>query len=135
MNVGTSDLTTANTECKCELFAANAGFHSTSSAQQAQNTLTQAIAAATALTLATNAAANAANVAKGCSHENPNTTDYSGWHYCWTHGLGNNPNHASSKCTRPAEGHKMDAILDNMLGGNTRIQRHCQKRADPRNPP
>jgi hypothetical protein len=44
-------------------------------------------------------------------------------HYCWTHGLGRNPNHTSATCTAPAEGHVQDATVENMQGGNDRIQR------------
>ena len=46
-----------------------------------------------------------------------------GWHYCWTHGLGRNPNHTSQSCTNPAEGHQNNATLDNMRGGSNQIVR------------
>ena len=41
--------------------------------------------------------------------------------YCHTHGLGRNKNHTSATCNRPAEGHKREATLDNMMGGSTTI--------------
>ena len=43
------------------------------------------------------------------------------WYYCWTHGLGKNKTHTSATCNKPAEGHKTDATLDNMMGGCTTI--------------
>jgi hypothetical protein len=44
-------------------------------------------------------------------------------HYCWTHGAGPNPNHTSQTCIGPAPGHRHEACLTNMLGGNNIIHR------------
>lgn len=44
-------------------------------------------------------------------------------HYCWTHGLGTNSSHESSTCKTPAEGHRAEATVFNMLGGNNTIHR------------
>lgn len=41
--------------------------------------------------------------------------------YCWTHGLGTNPNHTSATCQRRATGHQDDATVTNMQGGNNTI--------------
>lgn len=42
-------------------------------------------------------------------------------YYCHTHGLGLNSGHTSPHCQKPAEGHKVEATADNMMGGNNRI--------------
>lgn len=55
-------------------------------------------------------------------------------HYCWTHGLGRDPNHTSPTCTRQANGHRCDATLDNMMGGNDKIRRARGDRAIYRPP-
>jgi hypothetical protein len=39
--------------------------------------------------------------------------------YCHTHGITKNLRHTSASCTRPKEGHKKEATLDNKMGGNT----------------
>ena len=41
--------------------------------------------------------------------------------YCWSHGLGRNPKHTSELCNNPLDGHKKEATLDNMMGGNNNI--------------
>jgi hypothetical protein len=43
--------------------------------------------------------------------------------YCWSHGLSRNPNHSGATCQHPAEGHRSDATLSNMMGGNNQIRR------------
>ena len=55
-------------------------------------------------------------------------------HYCWTHGLGRDPNHTSQTCTRQAHGHCTNATLDNMMGGNASIRRARGERAVYRPP-
>jgi hypothetical protein len=50
-------------------------------------------------------------------------------HYCWSHGLGLNPDHTSATCTNPAPGHIRDATLANMKGGNNTIRRQAGERA------
>jgi hypothetical protein len=38
--------------------------------------------------------------------------------YCWSHGLGKNPNHTSATCSNQKEGHKNDATIFDRKGGN-----------------
>jgi hypothetical protein len=122
--------TIANTERERELTAANAGYHSANAAARQTdaipNVLAEAIAAAEQLTIATNAANNARATDSASSIT---TVDYSGWHYCWTHGLGHNPEHTSALCTNPAHGHCRDATVFNMQGGNNTIIRKRGERA------
>ena len=54
-----------------------------------------------------------------CRDKNNNWTPM---YYCWTHGLGNNEKRTSLSCTRKAEGHKEDATVVNMLGGNNSVR-------------
>lgn len=49
------------------------------------------------------------------------TNDNVRMYYCWSHGLGTNSKHTSATCTNPAEGHKADATVTNMQGGNNTI--------------
>ena len=49
-------------------------------------------------------------------------------YYCWTHGLGLNPNHTSPTCKNKAEGHKDDATVTNMQGGCTTIMTGRRRR-------
>jgi hypothetical protein len=44
-------------------------------------------------------------------------------YYCWSHGLGSNPNHTSKTCTMNQPGHRVEATADNMLGGCCIIKR------------
>jgi hypothetical protein len=44
-------------------------------------------------------------------------------YYCWTHGLGTNPNHCSASCKKKADGHKDNATADKMMDGNDRIMK------------
>jgi hypothetical protein len=37
--------------------------------------------------------------------------------YCWSHGLGWNPEHTSAKCSRKTDGHKDTATVNKMQGG------------------
>lgn len=50
----------------------------------------------------------------------PNDCDVK-MYYCWTHGLGTNASHTSATCERKAEGHKDNATVINMQGGNNTI--------------
>lgn len=44
--------------------------------------------------------------------------------YCWSHGYNSNPTgHCSATCHAPYPGHRTDATLDDMLGGNNTIRR------------
>ena len=53
-------------------------------------------------------------------------------YYCWTHGLSDNKDHTSRPCTNKATGHKEDATLSNMMGGNNTIRRKRSERNDSR---
>ena len=52
-----------------------------------------------------------------------------GFYYCWSHGLGPNPNHTSTTCNKRAEGHRTDATIKNMMGGCNMIHRRRGERA------
>lgn len=41
--------------------------------------------------------------------------------YCWTHGIGTNPNHTSAMCLAPAEKHKKNATFKKRMGGSTAV--------------
>jgi hypothetical protein len=43
--------------------------------------------------------------------------------YCWSHGLGSNPNHTSATCKKPAPGHRIDSTVTDMYGGCNKIHR------------
>ena len=68
----------------------------------------------------------------GGSHVSPSplTVDTKGtmMYYCWSHGLGTNPDHTSCTCTRKKTGHQEDATADNMMGGNNTIRRQKGER-------
>lgn len=72
-----------------------------------------------------------ANKATGANKENtptPNPTPgIPGMSYCWTHGFfhnyGRNIGHNSTTCLSKEEGHRDEATVDNMMGGNNRVQR------------
>jgi hypothetical protein len=49
--------------------------------------------------------------------------------YCWSHGLSTNRNHTSATCDSPADGHKANASLHDMMGGNTTIKRRRGERS------
>jgi len=59
----------------------------------------------------------------------PNTNNGSSgtMHYCWTHGY--NTTHAGSACQYKQEGHKDEATVHHMMGGNNRVQRKRNERA------
>ena len=50
-------------------------------------------------------------------------------YYCFTHGLGKNPDHTSLTCTNPCPEHKKEATVDNMMGGNNTIRRRRNERS------
>lgn len=66
---------------------------------------------------------------------NTNHGDIHGRGYCWTHGYGTNPNHTSCTCKNKAPGHRNDATLENMFGGNNTITRNRGEPAVYRAPP
>ncbi len=41
--------------------------------------------------------------------------------YCWTHGFCHNDNHTSATCSRPTEGHRMEATGTNRMGGSNEM--------------
>ena len=49
------------------------------------------------------------------------TNDGTNMFYCWTHGLGLNANHTSASCQMRGTGHREDATVINMQGGNNTI--------------
>eukprot|EP00957_Ditylum_brightwellii_P116306 8871560-Ditylum_brightwellii.AAC.1 len=42
-------------------------------------------------------------------------------HYCWSHSITVNANHTRHSCTQPKAGHKKEATLTNMMGGETKL--------------
>jgi hypothetical protein len=46
-----------------------------------------------------------------------------GLYYCWTHGLGYNKDYTSTNCNLASEGHRAEATVFIMLGGNNCIRR------------
>jgi hypothetical protein len=65
--------------------------------------------------------ANNSTVASANSATSGITTNNVQMYYCWTHGLGMNPEHTSASCQNKADGHKNLATANNLLGGNDRI--------------
>jgi hypothetical protein len=64
--------------------------------------------------------ANAANQTR-TDNPTPVTTvlqNPSGYHYCWSHGLGTNKNHDSSTCSNKKDGHQDNATLQNRMNGS-----------------
>eukprot|EP00957_Ditylum_brightwellii_P002991 228912-Ditylum_brightwellii.AAC.1 len=41
-------------------------------------------------------------------------------YYCWSHGVTKNPNHQSSSCQHPKEGHLKEVTFLNQMGGSTK---------------
>jgi hypothetical protein len=41
--------------------------------------------------------------------------------FCWTHGITSNTEHTSHSCKNPAEGHQIQATMENKMGGNTKV--------------
>jgi hypothetical protein len=97
-------LVTYNKERTCKITATQAGFNSANATTQQQRS---------------NAPPpqNSANVG--------NVKLY----YCFTHGLGKNPDHTSLTCTNPCPEHKKEATVDNMMGGNNTICRCHNERS------
>ena len=54
-------------------------------------------------------------------------------YYCWTHGLGKNKQHTSATCNNKAEGHKDNATINNMQGGNNKIMTGRRNNANANN--
>jgi hypothetical protein len=49
--------------------------------------------------------------------------------YCWTHGISRNPQHNSTTCEHPGEGHQRTATMTNQMGGSTRVWTAADRRA------
>jgi hypothetical protein len=49
------------------------------------------------------------------------TTDGTKMYYCWSHGLGTNPNHCSAACNNKKDGHIDNATAITIQGGSTRL--------------
>ena len=61
---------------------------------------------------------------------NPNpSTNIKNLYYCWSHGLGGNPNHDSTNCRKQQPGHRTDATVFNMFGGLNTIHRQRGEKA------
>jgi hypothetical protein len=58
----------------------------------------------------------------------PDTINF---YWCWSHGLGKNPNHTSLTCNHPKEGHQTAATFSNPMSGN----RNFANTRAPRQPP
>jgi hypothetical protein len=77
-------------------------------------------AATATSTLATNSSTGPSSI-----RTNNNVTMY----YCWSHGLGKNRAHSTSKsCTRKGDGHQNTATADNLMGGSNRIMNRADSR-------
>jgi hypothetical protein len=46
-----------------------------------------------------------------------------GVYYCWIHGIGFNKDHTSDTCKAPQAGHRSEAVITNMMGGNNFVRR------------
>jgi hypothetical protein len=118
-----TDFARANRERVRLLTSDGAGYHGANSAAQT------AAAAATAAATAAAANANSALAALAAATRSPAPTSTpTGFHYCWSHGLGRNPEHTSATCNKPAAGHCLDATLSDMKGGNNNISRGRNER-------
>jgi hypothetical protein len=111
------DFALADRERQRQLTSESAGYHGAHAAIQAA-TDAATIAAATATAAA--ATALAAVTAPPPPAPTRASREY---YYCWTHGLGLNRAHTSATCSAPAEGHRREAIMGNMLGGNNTMLR------------
>jgi len=121
--------TEVNTNRKRQLTSEGAGFHRANSAvnfpfaANTNPTMAEVIAAAQA---ATNSANAATATITECSTTNAGpsaTADAAAYGYCWSHGLSKNRQHTSATCNHPADGHKREATLQKMMGGNNTILR------------
>jgi hypothetical protein len=54
-------------------------------------------------------------------------------YYCWSHGLGKNPNHTSASCDNKKTGHQMDATIFDRKNGSPYIS--CGNSGQPRRQP
>jgi hypothetical protein len=94
-----ADINKANKERLRKLTATNAGFHSAAAAAIKPPATTLAPPAPTT------------------------EPSLPGYYYCWSHGLGKNPEHTGMKCKNPVAGHCKEATLGNMMGGCNYIAR------------
>jgi hypothetical protein len=91
--------TAADKERRRQLTTKAAGYHSASTVIESKNSET-ALAAT-----------------------NAKPAGISGVYYCWTHGVGFNKEHSSGTCQSPQPGHRCEATITNMLGGNNYVRR------------
>ena len=125
----TTSFNYANKERLRDLTTKKAGYHG---ANQARGSIEHTLAEAHATIRALQSAA-AASIAATQTRSTPLVTtpttapptisNIKNWHYCWTHGLGKNSKHTSKTCNRKADGHKEEATITNMMGGNNSITR------------
>jgi hypothetical protein len=119
--------TEANTNRKRQLTSEGAGFHGANSAvnspvaAETNPTMAVVIAAAQAATNSANTAA-AAITERSTTNAGPSATaNAAAYGYCWSHDLSKNCQHTSATCNHPADGHKREATLYKMMGGNNTI--------------
>ena len=105
------------------LTADEAGFNTANAATTQPSGDRETIAAAVQEVLRRQNSANQAN-----GNNNAPTPD-GPMFYCWSHGLGRDPNHTSRSCNNQAEGHQVDATVDNMMGGNNQVR--CRRGERP----
>jgi hypothetical protein len=104
----------ANKERMRKLTAQTAGYHGAHSA-----TNDAIAAAATTATAAANAATATAAAAATAAARTGNQGSLAGtWYYCHSHGLSQNAQHTSPTCNAKKAGHKDDATLENLMGGD-----------------
>ena len=121
--------TEANTNRKRQLTSEGAGFHRANSAvnfsfpAETNQTMAVVIAAAQAATSSAKSA-TATITERSTTNAGPSATaDAAAYGYCWSHGLSKNRQHTSATCNHPADGHKREATLQKMMGGNNTILR------------
>jgi len=115
----------ANEERKRLLTSEGAGYHSANAAQTSTAAqLTQALVALETMTAAANAATDAT---PALPHQSALISNV-GWHYCWSHGLCQSPEHTSCTCANRAIGHREDVIVGHMMGRNNSINRRHGER-------
>ena len=88
-----------------QLTADGGGYHGTKRTNIPATILPSASAATDATTITTTTGTS--NI----------TADNIKLYYCWTHGLGRNPNHTSQTCKKKGEGHQDTATFTDMQGG------------------
>jgi hypothetical protein len=100
-----TDFNRADAERRRILTTKSAGYHSASTA------------------VTTNPKTPTAGDSAAFAHSNNKPASISGIFYCWTHGVGFNKDHTSTTCNAPQSGHRSEATIVNMMGGNNFVRR------------